>query len=250
MNDPINQNTSRMNSEASALADRVSVTVAPVMAVEDRSAFIVKTYMHLLGAIAAFVGIEAWLFSTDLAERITQALVGGRSSWLLVLGAFMIVSWIATHFAHSPASILTQYIGLAIYVVAEAIIFVPMLFIAERYAPGAIQSAALCTLLGFGGLTLVAWGTRKDFSFLRGILFWSMACAFVAIIASVAFGFTLGMLFSVLMVALAGGAVLYDTSNVIHHYPANRYVGAALQLFASIALMMWYILRIFMNARR
>lgn len=72
----------------------------------------------------------------------------------------------------------------------------------------------------------------------------------VAIVASLIFGFTLGTLFSVAMVVLAGTSILYDTSNIIRHYPEDRYVGAALQLFASVAMMFWYILRIFLNARR
>jgi FtsH-binding integral membrane protein len=68
-----------------------------------------------------------------------------------------------------------------------------------------------------------------------------------AIVMGVLFGFELGNLFSVFMVGFAGAAILYDTSNVIHHFPEDRYVGAALQLFASVALMLWYVLRLFMS---
>ena len=57
------------------------------------------------------------------------------------------------------------------------------------------------------------------------------------------------MFFSVAMVAFAGAAILYDTSNVLHHYPEDRAVGAALELFASVALLFWYILRLFMSRR-
>jgi FtsH-binding integral membrane protein len=49
------------------------------------------------------------------------------------------------------------------------------------------------------------------------------------------------------MVGLAGAAILYDTSNILQRYPEDRYVGAALQLFASVAMMFWYMLRIFMS---
>jgi FtsH-binding integral membrane protein len=58
---------------------------------------------------------------------------------------------------------------------------------------------------------------------------------------------TLGTWFSVAMVALAGASILYDTSNIIHHYRDDRYVGAALELFASVAMMFWYLLRLFMS---
>jgi len=221
---------------------------ASVMAVSDRGAFITQTYIHLFGAILAFVGIEVALFRTGAAESITQFVAG--TSWLIVLGAFMVVSWLATRFANKSASPAAQYLGLAAFVAAEAIIFVPLLYIADKFAPGAIQSAAICTMLGFAGLTAVAFGTRADFSFLRGILIWAGISAVVLIVASVIFGFNLGTIFSVAMVAVAGASILYDTSNVIHHYPRDRYVAASLQLFASVALMFWYILRIFLAARR
>ena len=48
-------------------------------------------------------------------------------------------------------------------------------------------------------------------------------------------------------VALAGGAILYDTSNILHHYPQDKYVAASMALFSSIAMMFWYILRLFMS---
>ena len=69
----------------------------------------------------------------------------------------------------------------------------------------------------------------------------------VSIVGGAIFGFQLGTWFSVAMVGFAGAAILYDTSNVLHHHPEDRYVGAACQLFASVALMFWYILRIFMS---
>ena len=78
---------------------------------------------------------------------------------------------------------------------------------------------------------------------------WGGIVALVLIVAGVLFGFNLGTFFSIAMVAFAGAAILYDTSNVLHHYPEDRYVGAALQLFASVALMLWYVLRIFMSRR-
>jgi FtsH-binding integral membrane protein len=142
-----------------------------------------------------------------------------------------------------------QYAALAGYVVAEALIFVPLLYVADKFAPGAIASAALVTFLAFVGLSLVAFITRKDFSFLRGMLFWGGVIAMVLIVVGVIFGFQLGTFFSVAMVGLAGAAILYDTSNVLHRYPEDRHVAAALDLFASVALMLWYVLRIFMSRR-
>lgn len=212
---------------------------------DARSTFITRTYLHLFIAILGFATIESIFFSIGWAERIAGALLG--TSWLLVLGGFIVVSWIATHAAHNARSLGVQYLALVGFVFAEAIIFVPLLYIANTYAEGVIESAALVTLLGFGGLTAVAFVTRKDFSFLGGLLRWGFIVALVLIAASLIFGLKLGVFFSVAMIGLAGAAILYDTSNVLHHYPEDRYVGAALELFASVALMFWYVLQFFLS---
>ncbi len=212
---------------------------------DARAAFLTKTYAHLFGAILAFTGIEIALFTSGLAERIAIAMSG--TSWLLILGGFMLVSWLASRAAFSARSLVAQYLALGAMVVAQALIFVPMLYLAQATAPGVIQSAALTTAIGFTGLTLVAFWTRKDFSFLGALLRWFGIGALVAIVSAVIFGFQLGTWFSVGMVVFAGAAVLYDTSNVLKRFPEDRYVAASLQLFASIALMLWYVLRLFMN---
>lgn len=210
-----------------------------------RATFITRTYVHLFGAIIAFTLIEVLLFTSGAADRIAEAFLG--VSWLWVLGGFIVVSWLATHAAHTARSLAVQYAALGGFVLAEALIFVPLLYMAQKFAPGAIQSAAVVTMVGFTGLTIVAFMTRKDFSFLGGILRWALGCALLVIVAGVIFGFNLGMWFSVAMVALAGAAILYDTSKILRHYPEHLYVGAALELFTSVALMFWYVLRIFMS---
>lgn len=215
--------------------------------VNSRATFISRTYAHLVGAILAFTLIEVFLFKAGLAEPIARGLMG--TSWLLVLGGFVVVSWLASKVAHTAASKGAQYAALAGFVAAESIIFVPLLYLADQVAPGAITSAAVVTFFAFAGLTLVVFLTRKDFSFLRGILCWGGIVALVLIVAGAIFGFNLGTYFCVGMVALAGGSILYDTSNVLHHYPEDRYVGAALELFASVALLLWYVLRLFLSRR-
>lgn len=217
------------------------------LSAETRGRFISRTYNHLFSAIVAFTLIEVALFKSGIAEPMAKAMLG--TSWLLVLGGFVVVSWLARGIAHRAESKALQYAALAGYVVAEALIFVPLLYLANLYAPGAISSAAAITLAAFTGLTLVAFWTRKDFSFLRGILMWGGIVALALIVGGAIFGFQLGTYFSVGMVALAGAAILYDTSNVIHHYPEDRYVAAALELFASVALMLWYVLRLLMSRR-
>jgi len=218
-------------------------TPVSALSVESRATFIWRVYGHVALAILGFAAIESYLFSSGMANNVLSLMAG--TSWLLILGAFLVVGWLGSRVAHTVESKPMQYLALAGVVVAWSIIFVPMLAYAMQ-TPGVIDSAVGVTLLGTGGLTAVAFITRKDFSFLRGILMWVGVLAIVGIVGSVLFGFELGTWFSVAMIGFAGAAVLYDTSNILHHYPEDRYVGAALQLFASIALMFWYVLRLLM----
>ena len=219
---------------------------APVaeLAVEDRSNFIWKCYAHVVGAVLAFAAVSAYLYTSGISEVIAAPMLG---NWFLVLGAFILVGWGASHTAHRVQSTAAQYAALALFVVAEAIIFAPLLLLAELKAPGTIDSAAGVTILGAVGLIATAMITRKDFSFLRGLLVWGFFIAIAVIIGGALFGFALGTWFSVAMIGFAGAAVLYDTSNILHHYPQDKYVAASLELFASIALMFWYVLQLFMS---
>lgn len=227
------------------------MTNAPVAALgsDTRATFITRTYLHLFGAILLFAGIEVALFKSGYAEVIASALLS--VNWLLVLGGFVVVSWFASRAARSATSPIVQYAALGGFVLAQAIIFVPLLVMAMVIADDGslIRSAALVTLVGFAGLTAIVFTTRKDFSFLGSLLKWGFLVAIVLIVAGAIFGFQLGTFFSVGMVALAGAAVLYDTSKILLHYPEDMHVSAALELFASVALMFWYILQLFMSRR-
>jgi FtsH-binding integral membrane protein len=74
--------------------------------------------------------------------------------------------------------------------------------------------------------------------------------AIAVIFCAVIFGFDLGLWFSFALLGLASAYIIYDTSNIMHHYAPHQYVGAALELFASVALLFRVILRIMMESRR
>lgn len=223
-------------------------SVAARAAGSDRAMFIRRTYAHLAGAILAFMGIEALLLKVLTAEDVLGVLGTSRLSWLIVLVAFMAAGWVARAWAHSESSPIIQYCGLALYVVAEAVIFLPLLYLATKLTdPKVIPTAGILTLSIFGGLTASVFVTKKDYSFLRPILALTTFIVLGIIVASCLLGFSLGMLFSFAMVALASAFILYDTSNVLLHYRTDQHVGAALELFASVALLFWYVLRIVMS---
>lgn len=207
-----------------------------------RAHFLKRVYTHLGGAIAAFVLLEMALFSTGLAEAITVLVLG--TNWLLILGGFVLVSWLSSSVAHRATTPAAQYGAYAALIVAEALLFAPMLFIASARTPGAISQAAMLSVVAFAGLTLVALTSGREFSTLGALLKWGGIVALLAIVAAVLFGLELGTWFSIAMIGYAGGAILYDTAKILHSYPADRHVAASMQLFASLALLFWYVLRL------
>jgi FtsH-binding integral membrane protein len=222
--------------------------VVAAAAQNERAAFIRRTYGHLAGAVLAFVALEALLLRIPGIEKFAGALVGG--GWLVVFLAFWGVSVLASYWARSETSVTLQYAGLALYTAAEAVIFLPLMYVAQHFYPHAIQTAGILTTCVFVGLTVTVFLTRRDFTFLAPVLTVGSLLALGFIIASILFGFSLGLVFCFAMVALLTGFILYNTSAVLFHYRTDQHVAASLALFSSVATLFWYILQIVMLSGR
>lgn len=228
--------------------DRIAHSAAQAPAAE-RTEFIRKTYLHLAGAVVATVGLTTILVNA-FGPSLTETMLGTRFSWLFVLGAFMLVTAVAERWSRRATSPALQYAGLGLYVVAESVILTPLLTLAAFHAPGSVGTAGIITLAIFGGLTGTVLFTKQDFSFLGRFLTIAGFAAFGLIIASLLFGFSLGgSLFSGAMILLMSGYILYNTSNVMHRFPLDAHVSAALALYASLATLFWYVLRFVMSDR-
>jgi len=227
-------------------------SVAEASAV-DRATFIRRTYTLLAVAILAFIGVEVFFFATGIADAIASVVfLGGRIGWIAILAGFMLISYLSNKWAVSKVSAGVQYAGLGLFIVTEAVIFVPLLYIAAYASgdPGVILKAGVVSMALFLGLSFTVLLTRSDFSWLAPILSIGGFAALGFIVLSAIFGFTLGNVFAFIMVAFAGSAILYQTSQVLHSFNTRQHVAAALTLFASVALLFWYILRIFIGGRR
>lgn len=177
------------------------------------------------------------------------SMMSGKFVWLFILGLFWLGSTMSDKLVFHPDRN-KQYLGLGLYVILEAIIFLPMIAVAVLYSGSEmIMQAAMITLFMFSGLTAVVFMTKTDFSFLRTALTIGGFIALGIIVAGAIFGFNLGLWFSVGMVVLASGSILYQTSQIKDKFSTDQYVGASLQLFASIMLLFWYVLRILMSRK-
>lgn len=217
---------------------------------EQKASFYKKTYLHVAMAIFGFVIVESALLMLA-GDYIFNLLTSGKMVWLLVIGGMWLGSFLASKWTMSQSRAV-QYGGLAFYVLLEAIIFSPMIMLAVFYSGGGLEmllQAGLITLMLFVGLTGVALTSNRDFSFLRSFIIIGGFVALGLIIAGMILGFNLGLWFSVGMVFLAGASILYETNQLKNVYTPDQYVGASLQLFSSIMLMFWYVLRILMSRK-
>ncbi len=212
---------------------------------DERVLFIRQTYTHVAGAWLVFFLIECLILPLPITHRATEWVLTIPYGWLGVLGIFMGVAWMARVLVDGGLSRPMQYAGLALYVTAEALVFAPLLVVALTIAgPALILNAVLLSGALFAGLTATVFITKKDFSFLRSALTVAGVVSLGLIVASIVFGFSLGLIFSAGMIVVAGGAILYDTSRILREHKPGEHVAAALELFASMALLLWYVIRL------
>ena len=224
--------------------------VAAHAGTDARLSFIRRTYMHLFGAILIFTLIEIGLFKSGLADQWAPQLFSGNA-WIFVFAAFLGVSYLANKWAMSDASPALQYAGLGVFIVAEAIIFLPLLYGAIHFGGGVdtITSAAAVTAILCGVTTTFVLITKKDFSFLGWALGLCSVGAVVMIVLGFLFGWSMGGWISALRIVLGLGYILYQTSNILHRYQTTQHVAASLALFSSVMLVFFYVLRMFLDRR-
>lgn len=116
------------------------------------------------------------------------------------------------------------------------------------YAGGGaiVMQAFILTIAIFGGLTAYAYYSKRDFSFLRGML---MVGLFVLIGAGIISLFTGGlgsmnMLFTILGVLIFSGFVLFDVSQYKHGVPEQFIPLAVLSMYLTFINLFLYLLRL------
>jgi len=227
--------------ESTTYQDRIQTADAAAL----EHTFLKRTYLHLLAAVAVFVGVELLLFITGIAQALAPVM---SSNWLIVLSGFMLLGFLTRYFTSRKSSQSMQYVELGVTILLQAIIFIPLLTYAVYLTDASVLSSAVTvTLVIFTGMTAMVAYTGKDFSFLGPFLAIIGIAALLAIVGSILFGAALGFYFSLAMVVFAAAVVLYETSKIKHNYGTDEYVAAATGLFASVALLFYYVLMTFVS---
>ncbi|MHC4993977.1 MAG: Bax inhibitor-1/YccA family protein [Planctomycetota bacterium] len=218
--------------------------------VDDRADFLKRTYTHLFAAVMLFIGLLSTLMQLEAFAQIATTMASGYN-FLIVFLVFIGGTRLAQSMADSSTSLGGQYAGLGLFVVLWTIMFIPLMYLASvvetNYNVAIIAPAGAATVGIFAALSLIVFWTRKDFSFLGGALRLGSLIILGVIIASFFVDMNLGAYFMVFMIGFVSLYILYDTSNVLHHYRTDQYVPASLALFNSLALLFWYVIQLVMS---
>ena len=214
-----------------------TVAQAPV---EARLNFIRKTYvLFMAGILMAIAAGALCLNSTALFNMV----IGVYQMPILLIGILFGSVMLAQAVSRIEG---INYVALFGFTALEGILLAPMLALYERTSPGIVGQAAFLTTVIFGALTAYVFVTRKDFSFMGGILFVGLIALIVGGLANVFFFKSAGAGYWMAWVTafLFSGYVLFDTSRIIHRYDEKGYCSAALALFLDFLNLFLAILRI------
>ena len=220
----------------------------------DRAAFFRRTYGLVAASFAAFGLALFGLFVTGVARSFMMS-ISGLGSWGLL--GVMVLFWIGTTVAQSlafnRASRASQYAGLGLYVVLQAVIFVPLIYYTAAVTKGnpseILVPACLATAALVAALTAVVFMTGLDFTFLRVAIIIGSICALGIVVVSLFAGWTLGTWFSVAMIVLMATVILYQTNVIKDTLETDQHVAAAFILFSSFVTLLFYVIRLFAGRR-
>ena len=142
-------------------------------------------------------------------------------------------------------------LALFAFTTLTGVVISPLIAIYTQLNPASILQAGVLTVGIFGGLTAYVFVSKKDFSFMRGMLMTGLIVVILAGVVNIFLGASaLGFAVAAAALLLFSGFVLYDTSNIIRRYPTNEYVAGALSLYLDAFNIFLALLRILNAGRR
>ncbi len=211
--------------------------------VAERVGFIRKVYgLFFLATLFAVGGV---LLGFSFPPLMSYAL---RHPWIMLF-AMMGGVMGAQAVRHVRGVNLLALFG---FTTLTGLIISPLMALIAATNPASILQAGVLTVGIFGGLTAYVFISKRDFSFLRGMVVTGLIVVILAgllnvfLVGSSAFGFAV----AAATLLLFAGFVLYDTSNIIRRYPTNEYVAGALSLYLDAFNIFLALIRILNAGRR
>jgi len=242
---------------AAAQHERPIPGAVATLGVSDRVAFLRKTYGLLGVSLIVWAAATAAFFryGTETSFKFSRWALNGQLNWLAVIGLLMVSGMAAQWLARSEKSRGVQLLGLGLEIGAWTFLMQPLLWILflkfkVEGAQAILGQGTVATLVIFTGMTATVFITKKDFSFLRGVITVGMFAAMGIIVASMLFGFSLGLVFTGAVSALLSLKILSGPRPPMNYFPPTHYVSAALMLFGTVATLFWNIIVFLMRLRQ
>lgn len=210
----------------------------------ERATLVRRTYgLVFLGVLVTMLGTAFTLTQEGLMSAVIQ------HPFITMLCVFAPLFMAQRSAREFPKNVILTLI----FTFVEGIFIAPFLFLAERNAPGSVMSAGILTLVAFGGLTLYALMSRRDFSawgsfFIIGLIVLLVASLINAFVASAA----AGVWISAVGVLIFSGLLVFDTWRILRSgtFGEDDYVIAAVQIYLDLLNMFLFILSLLGNRSR
>jgi FtsH-binding integral membrane protein len=210
--------------------------------VAERMSFVRKVYALFFAATLFAVG--GAILGLSFPPLMMAAAQHPWIVLILMLGGVMGAQAVR----HVPGINLLALFG---FTTLTGVIISPILYVIGQINPASIIQAGVLTVGIFGGLTAYVFISRRDFSFLRGMVVTGLIVVILAGLLNIFIGSTaLGFAIAATTLLLFSGFVLYDTSNIIRRYPTNEYVAGALSLYLDAFNIFLALLRLLNSSRR
>ena len=191
--------------------------------VEERMGFVRKVYALFFAASLFAIGGVALGVTTPAVLMFAAS-----HPWIML---FMMLGgvFVAQAVRHVRGLNLAALFG---FTTLTGVMISPVIAYVLGRNPDSLAAAGILTVGIFGGLTAYAFISKRDFSFMRGMLMIGLVVVVLSSLLNIflavsAFSFAI----SAAALLLFSGFVLYDTSNIIRRYPTNEYVAGALSLY-------------------
>lgn len=206
--------------------------------------FLQKVYsLFLLGLVSATAGA----FTTMTDPAVARAVIG--HFWIGTL-VFFGVFFLAMAVRKVPGA---NVLALLAFTFVTGAFFAPALMLAvlKTGSMAVVYQAAGITGSIFVGLTAYTFISKKDFSFLGGIVYVGLFAVIGIMLvnffvqseaANIAVSWIGSVLFSLF--------ILFDTSRILRTHQSDEYVSGALSLFLDFINLFLFILRILSGGRR
>jgi FtsH-binding integral membrane protein len=205
----------------------------------ERATLVRRTYgLVFLGVLVTMLGTAFTLTQPGLMSAVARH---PFISMICVFAPLIMAQRSAREF---PKNVILTLI----FTFVEGVFIAPFLYVVERNAPGSVMSAGALTLVAFGGLTMYALLSRRDFSawgsfFMIGLLVLIAASVINMFVASAA----AGLWISAIGVLIFSGLLVFDTWRILRggQFGQDDYVIAAVQIYLDLLNLFLFILSIF-----